>query len=174
MNGKHWILIAVSLALAVGLAAVAADEDGRILRVKRPALVVSDLDRSIAFYRDVVGLELFDRDVDFGVAEGSFGDRVFGVDDGARKRMAMFNTSDEVRGFSLKEVRDMQWTVSQRPRISTVLFETNELAAIEQRLRNGDYTVFKPSAAQSYDVRYVEMGFLDPDGHLITMFEYVR
>ncbi len=156
MYEKHGILIAVSLALLLSLAAVANDEDERILRVKRPALVVSDLDRSIAFYRDVVGLERFNRDVDFGVADGSFGDRVFGVDDGARKRMAMFNTSDEVRGFSLKEVRDMEWTVSQRPRVSTVLLETNELAVIEQRLRDGGYTVFKPDAAQSFDSSYNE------------------
>lgn len=32
---------------------------GRLLRVKRPLLIVRDLERSVRFYADVVGLELY-------------------------------------------------------------------------------------------------------------------
>ncbi len=85
--------------------------------------------------------------------------------------MAYFNTSDEVRGFAIEEVLDFEWSVQQEPRAHAVLFETGDIAGLEQRLRDGGYTVWAPSRGDNYGLRFAELGFLDPDGHLIAAYQ---
>ena len=145
---------------------------GKTLRVKRATLLVHDLERSIAFYRDVLGLELYDHEDEYNTNPDSYGYPLFNIPVGSRKRMALFNTSDEVRGFAIEEVLDFEWEVQQTPRVATVLFETDDIKGLEQRLRNGGYTVYQPARGEAYDLHFVELGFLDPDGHLIAAYQY--
>ena len=142
------------------------------MRIKRATLLVHDLDRSIGFYRDVLGLELYDFEEDYNTDPESYGYPLFNIPMGARKRMALFNTSDEVRGFAIEEVVDIEWEVQQTPRTVAVLFETDDIAGLEQRLRDGGYTVYEPAKGSAYDLNFVEIGFLDPDGHLIAAYQY--
>ncbi len=145
---------------------------GKNMRIKRSSLLVHDLFRSIAFYRDIVGLELYDLEEEYNTDPDSYGYPLFNIPMGSRKRMAMFNTSDEVRGFAIEEVLDFEWEVQQVPRVSTVLFETDDIAGLEQRLRAGGFKVFKPAKGSAYDKHFVELGFLDPDGHLLSAYQY--
>jgi len=143
----------------------------RVLRVKRPTILVHDLGRSIAFYTEVVGLELFDVEADYNTDPESYGYPLFNIPQGARKRMAYFNTSDEVRGFAVEELLDVDWSVPQSPRVAVVLFETDNIAGLERRLRDGGYTVWAPARGENYDTRFAEIGFLDPDGHLVAAYQ---
>lgn len=145
---------------------------GKVMRVKRPALLVHDLERTIAFYTDVVGLELYDVEYEYDTDPDSYGYPLFNIPRDARKRMALFNTSDEVRGFAVEEVLDFEWEVQQSPRTAVVLFETDDIAGLEGRLRAGGHTVFEPAPGTAYDTRFVELGFLDPDGHLLAAYQY--
>ena len=145
---------------------------GRTLRVRRATLLVRDLERSIAFYRDVMGLELYDVAERYNADPASYGYTVFNIPKTARKRMALFNTSDEVRGFAIEEVTGWEWSVQQSPRAATVLFETDDIAGLAARLKAAGHTVFEPQRGTAYDTRFVELGFLDPDGHLITAYQY--
>lgn len=151
---------------------------GRILRVKRPLLIVSDLARSIHFYVDLVGLELYSVEPTYDRRPDSLGYELFNIEPGSRKRMAMLNTSDEVRGMTLQEVRDMDWTVQQRPRTSTLLFETDDLLAILERVRAAGYRVIGPVAGEVPAtvgvpaLRFIEGGVVDPDGHVVSFFQY--
>jgi catechol 2,3-dioxygenase-like lactoylglutathione lyase family enzyme len=144
---------------------------GKVLRIKRSTLLVKDLQRSIDFYTGVLGLELFDVEADYVTDPESYGYPLFNIPRGARKRMAYFNTSDEVRGFAIEEVLDFDWSVQQEPRAHAVLFETDDIAGLEQRLRDGGYTVWAPSRGDNYGLRFAELGFLDPDGHLIAAYQ---
>jgi catechol 2,3-dioxygenase-like lactoylglutathione lyase family enzyme len=145
---------------------------GKNMRIKRSTLLVHDLFRSIAFYRDIIGLELYDLEEEYNTDPDSYGYPLFNIPMGARKRMALFNTSDEVRGFAIEEVLDFDWEVQQVPRVSTVLFETDDIAGLEQRLRDGGFKVFEPAKGSAYDKHFVELGFLDPDGHLLSAYQY--
>ena len=145
---------------------------GKVMRIKRATVLVHDLDRSIDFYTDVLGLELYDVELEYNTDPDSYGYPLFNIPQGARKRMALFNTSDEVRGFAIEEVLDFEWEVGQSPRTAVALFETDDIKGLEQRLREGGYTVFKPAQDEAYDLQFVEMGFLDPDGHLIAAYQY--
>lgn len=144
---------------------------GKTLRIKRSTLLVRDLQRSIDFYTKVLGLELFDVEAEYNTDPESYGYPLFNIPQGARKRMAYFNTSDEVRGFAIEEVLDFEWSVQQKPRAHAVLFETDDIAGLERRLREGGYTVWAPTRGDNYGLRFAELGFLDPDGHLIAAYQ---
>lgn len=145
--------------------------EGKTLRIKRSTLLVKDLQRSIDFYTQVLGLELFDIEADYVTDPDSYGYPLFNIPVGARKRMAYFNTSDEVRGFAIEEVLDFEWSVQQKPRAHAVLFETDDIDGLEHRLREGGYTVWAPSRGDNYGLTFAELGFLDPDGHLIAAYQ---
>ena len=145
---------------------------GKTLRIKRATVLVHDLERSIDFYTQVLGLELYDVEWDYDTDPDSYGYPLFNIPQGARKRMALFNTSDEVRGFAVQEVVDFEWEVGQNPRTAVALFETSDIHGLEQRLKDGGYTVFKPARGEAYGTQFVELGFLDPDGHLVAAYQY--
>ncbi len=127
---------ALALVILMALPVLAAEErrgshsnepmSGKTLRIKRATLLVKDLERSIDFYTEVLGLELYDVE-DYNTDPESYGYPLFNIPPGARKRMAYFNTSDEVRGFAIEEVLDFEWSVQQKPRAHAVLFETDDI-----------------------------------------------
>jgi len=151
---------------------------GRLLRVKRPLLIVRDLERSVRFYADVIGLELYSVEPYYNRDPRSLGYEMFGIPDGARKRMAMFNTSDEVRGLTLQEVKDMDVVFTQRPRSFTVLFETDDLLGIRRRAKDAGFRVVEPSldeipaTATTPRLRFMELAVIDPDDHAVAFFQY--
>jgi catechol 2,3-dioxygenase-like lactoylglutathione lyase family enzyme len=151
---------------------------GRMLRVKRPLLIVHDLARSIAFYVDVVGLELYSVEPTYDRRPDSLGYEMFNVKPGARKRMAMLNTSDEVRGMTLEEVRDMDFEIPKYPRVSTILFQTDELLPLRDRAVAAGFQVIEPALAdipatdKAPALRFMEFGIVDPDGHVVSFFQY--
>ncbi|HPF27975.1 MAG TPA: VOC family protein, partial [Steroidobacteraceae bacterium] len=138
----------------------------------------ADLERSIEFYVDLVGLELYSVEPTYDRRPESLGYELFNIDAGSRKRMAMLNTSAEIRGMTLQEVRDMQWSVQQKPRTSTILFETDDLVATIDRVRAAGYQVIEPVAGEVPAalgvpaLRFLEGGVIDPDGHVISFFQY--
>jgi len=151
---------------------------GRMLRVKRPLLIVKDLARSIGFYVDVIGLELYSVEPTYDRRPDSLGYEMFNIDAGSRKRMALLNTSDEIRGMTLQEVRDMEFSVQQHPRTSTILFETDELLSLRDRAAAAGYHVIEPVLAdipatdKAPALRFMEFGIVDPDGHVVSFFQY--
>jgi catechol 2,3-dioxygenase-like lactoylglutathione lyase family enzyme len=151
---------------------------GRVLRVKRPLLIVRDLERSIQFYVDVIGLELYSVEPTYDRRPDSLGYEMFNITPGSRKRMALLNTSDEIRGMTLQEVRDMDFSVQQNPRTSTVLFETDDLLGIRNRAAAAGFAIIEPAladipaTAEAPALRFVEFGVVDPDGHVVSFFQY--
>lgn len=151
---------------------------GRILRVKRPLLMVRNLERSLHFYVDLIGLELYSVEPTYDRRPESLGYPLFNIDPGSRKRMASLNTSDEVRGLTLEELLDMDWSVQQHPRTSTILFEADDVVGIVERVRAAGYPVINPVAGEIPAqlgvpaLRFIEGGVVDPDGHVISFFQY--
>lgn len=151
---------------------------GKLLRVKRPLVIVSDLERSLKFYVDVLGLELYSVEPYFDRNPESLGYEMFGLPPGVRKRMAMLNTSDEVRGLTLQEVRDMPVEFKSRPRAFTVLFETDDLLGIRARAKAAGHRIIEPalgdipSTATTPALRFMEFAVIDPDDHVTSFFQY--
>ena len=151
---------------------------GRTLRIKRPLLIVRDLGRSLDFYVDVVGLEVYEVSDSYNTDPDSLGYPMFNIPVGKPKRSATLNTSDEIRGLALQEVLEVDVTIEQTPRTHTVLFETDDLPGLVQRARNGGFQIIEPVLAEipatdkAPRLRFAECGVIDPDGHVVAFFQY--
>jgi len=151
---------------------------GRLLRVKRPLYIVKDLQRSLDFYVDVVGLEVYEVESTFNRDPDSLGYQMFNIPKGQPKRMATLNTSNEVRGMTLQEIPETEFSVGQSPRTHTVLFETDDVLGIRSRAERAGLQIIEPVLAdipatdRSPRLRFVEFGIVDPDGHVVAFFQY--
>lgn len=150
---------------------------GVTLRIKRALLFVTDLKRSIDFYENVIGLEVYAVDQVYSLDQTTIGNKLFNTADGTRRRIAQLNTSDETRGIALREV-DEPFEVPQTPRVTTILFEASDILGIHERAKAYGSEVIGPSLAivperdNAPRLRYMEMGIMDPDGHVVTFFKY--
>jgi predicted enzyme related to lactoylglutathione lyase len=158
---------------------------GTTLRIKRALVFVTDLKRSIDFYENVIGLEVYAVDQVYSLDQTTMGNKLFNTVDGTRRRIAQLNTSNETRGIALREV-DTPFEVPQNPRVTTVLFEASDILGIAERATAYGSEVIGPILAQKEAVkeavddgevktprlRYMELGVVDPDGHVIAFFKY--
>lgn len=149
---------------------------GQVLRIKRPLLLVTDLQRSVAFYRDVIGLEVFNVEPVYSSDPDGLGNKLLNLPPGTRWRVATLNTSDEARGITLREVPDVDFRVSQDPRKQIILFEASEALKVYRRAMQAGAEVFPPKFGDmtaSNGMRLLEFGLLDPDGYVLAFFKYV-
>lgn len=150
---------------------------GETLRVKRTLLMVKDLKRSLDFYENVIGLEVYAVDQVYSLDQTTIGNKLFNTPPGTRRRIAQLNTSHETRGIALREI-DAPFDVPQRPRLGAILFEASEIEAIYDRAVAAGATVIPPSLAivpereNAPELRYMELGVIDPDGHTLAFFRY--
>lgn len=149
---------------------------GQTLRIKRPLLLVTDLQRSVAFYRDVIGLEVYNVETVYNNDPDGMGNKLLNLPPGTRWRVATLNTSDEARGITLREVPDVDFAVSQEPRKQIILFEASEALGVYRRALAAGVEVFPPAfggTTASNGMRLLEFGLLDPDGYVLAFFKYV-
>ena len=152
--------------------------EDKLLRIKRPLVIVADLERALEFYVDVIGLELYHIEPYYNRDPASLGYEMFDVPPGSRKRMATLNTSDEIRGLTIQEVRDVEVRFTGKPRAFTILFETDDLIGIRNRAAEAGYRVVEPviaeipETAQAPRLRFMEFGIIDPDNHVVAFFQY--
>ena len=150
---------------------------GTTLRLKRALLMVRDLEVSLRFYEHVIGLEVYAVDPVYSVDQDTIGNFIFNTPPGTRRRVAQLNTSHETRGLALREI-DAEFEVPQRPRLSTILFEASDIMGIHDRAQAAGAQIVGPNLAivpareDAPELRYMEMGVVDPDGHIISFFKY--
>lgn len=152
---------------------------GQTLRIKRPLVMVTDLQRSVKFYEGVIGLELYAVEPTYNSDPNAPGNQLFNLPARTRWRVATLNTSDQTRGITLREIPDVDFQVPQNPRLSVVLFEASEILAIYDRAIKAGATVMRPmmgsipAAGGAPELRFLEFALLDPDGHAVAFFKYV-
>lgn len=117
-------------------------------------LTVSDLDRSVGFYRDVLGLQIFKQVPDDGVAGSKV---IFTLPDGTF--------------FAVVHHPDGDFSPFDEKRIGAdhVSFNVSaaELGAWEERLREAGLTVAPPAPSASGEMLLV---FRDPDGIQLQIY----
>lgn len=163
----------VLFALAVplyGESASAADTyDGAYF--KRVTLVVADMDRSLAVYRDILG---FDLD---GISESgpdSYSYPVFKIPAEAKIRFATLSAGrEQVRTLALTEVTGVELPAPRTPLPSAAVIRVADIEAV--------FTEIEALGLETVDGRFIdgrefdfhERAFIDPDGHLIVLYQVV-
>ena len=137
--------------------------------VKRPNLVVSDINRALTVYRDILGLEA--SDISTSSAE-SYSYPVFKIPKGAQIRGATLHEPGEQRVLALTELATIDLPrPSNAPHMSAVVIGVTDLAGKFEQIEALDLETTEPKIAAGVDFDFVEQAFIDHDGHLIVLYE---
>ena len=145
--------------------------------VKRTTLIVRDADRSLAFYRDVLGLTVwYDDEIVLGGVTLPVGAR------GDRTRLVIMRADDPVIGM----IGLLQFTAPQLPApeserttlgIGDIVFvmQTDDVEAVHARLEQWGARVqapphaFEVRGADGSLLRMTTLSFWDPDGYFFEI-----
>ncbi|MEM7569111.1 MAG: VOC family protein [Pseudomonadota bacterium] len=140
-----------------------------IPNIKRPNLVVADIERSLTVYRDILGLEA--SPIRTG-AKDSFSYPVFNVPAEADLRFISFHEPGEERVFNLTEVTGIDLpAVPSAPYLSTFLIGITDFYVNFALLDALWFNTTRSQIADGADFKFIEQAFIDPDGHLIVCYE---
>lgn len=145
----------------------------------RAALMVSDLDVSRAFYKDV--LEFDDVFLEGEITEGNVWE-VLAVPQSTETRVCILKRSGypEVGMVGLFELTNPQPESVQRTSVGMnrgemcMVFYCDDLDVVTEKLEAGNHTIVSPAAPLRVGgyVKQREMIFRDPDGALINLIEW--
>ena len=138
------------------------------VRFKRAALIVAELDRSLALYRDALGFTLQSIR---NSAPDSYSYDIFSIPRDATVRMAALDgPAGQERTLALIEVRPPPPGLA-RPAAATVI-EIADLDAALARIANlPGVSVLPERALFTHDGREGrEVGVIDPDGHATVLY----
>jgi len=137
--------------------------------IRRPTLVVSNMDRALTIYRDILGFQLGSLSVD---PPDSYIYTVCNIPQGTEVKHATLDTDKEKRTLSLVEVQAMKPINKDDLRTSMILVNANgRLDEIIKRLSSENYKLL-PMHTLGKTGR--EIGFIDSDGHLIVLYEFPK
>ena len=110
----------------------AADETYDGANFKRVTLVVSDLERSLGIYRDILGFQL---DGIMDSSEASYSYPVFKIDPSAKIRFATLSAGPaQVRTMALTEVTGMELPKPGRPHMTASVIRVDDLEGTFKKL----------------------------------------
>jgi catechol 2,3-dioxygenase-like lactoylglutathione lyase family enzyme len=145
----------------------------------RAALMVSDLDRSRAFYRDL--LDLDDVFVEGEVSEGNMWE-VLAVPRSTVTRACVLKRpgQPEFGMVGLFELTDPRPPAIVRPAAgmnigeTCIVFYCDDLDAVTEKLESGGHTIVSPAMPLRLRgrIKQREMIFRDPDGVLVNLIEW--
>jgi len=148
----------------------AADEAAvREVALKRVNLLVRDLDRSLAVYRDILGF----RNAQVSQSRPqSYSYPVFRLPAQAKLRFCTLDSATEVRALALTEVTGMELPAPGPIVTSTPVIRVEDFEEVHARLKAAGLDVVEPrrsKTVEGHDFR--ELAFTDPDGHLVVLYE---
>lgn len=137
------------------------------LRLQRANYLVSDLDRALTFYRDVLGFEVVfikDSEVD------SYSYDVFEIDRGAAMRFCVLRTDEQPNVMALTEVPGLTPS-TETPRRAGIVLEAREIDQAVADAKALGLTVYREDHLVTKDGREgVEYGIVDFDGNLVVLY----
>jgi len=138
------------------------------VRFKRAALIVADLDRALALYRDALGFALQSVKIS---EPTSYSYEIFGIDPGARLRMAALDgPPGQERTIALLEVTPAP-AAPATPASATVIWVTDMDATLAAVVAVPGVRWFAERALHTHDGKVGrEVGLVDADGHAVVIY----
>ncbi|MEX0271310.1 VOC family protein [Leptolyngbyaceae cyanobacterium UHCC 1019] len=139
------------------------------LHLKRPCLIVADLQRALQIYQDILGFRL---DYVGEASADSYLYTVFKLPAQAQLTFAALSTEHEPRAIALTEAKNVDLPPLLPPhRIGTVI-QVSDLAPIIQQIQALNLEIIPPcSFTAPPNLVFTEQGFHDFDGHLIILYQ---
>lgn len=137
--------------------------------LKRVNLLVRDMERSLAIYRDILGFRIF-QCTDSGPQ--SFSYPVFQLPPQAKLRFCTLDSATEVRALALTQVTGIELPAQTSPRLSAPVIRVGQLEEIRAKLEAAGLEVVGPRRSKTAEGHeFSEMAFTDPDGHLVVLYQ---
>ena len=144
--------------------------NARGVRFQRANFVVSDLDRSLILYRDILGMQVdFIKDSD----AASYSYPVFEIAREARLRFAVLSTPTQPRVMALTEVKSDARLAAQPslPRRAAIVLEIKDIDGVLQDCSQQGLHAYPEEVLETHDGRTGrEVGVVDPDGNLVVIY----
>lgn len=136
------------------------------LRFQRANFLVSDLDRALTFYRDVLGFEVaFTKES----AADSYSYEVFGIAPGKLTRWATLSAPGQERCMAITEVKDLP--APPAPRRAAIVLDVDDVQGVCDRAVAAGFERFSDDVLETHDGRVgKEVGLLDADGNLAVIY----
>lgn len=142
--------------------------DKASIRFQRGNFVVSDLERSLTFYRDVLGFEVAYKK---GHNPESYSISVFNIPDGAELGFCTLSTRDQVRVMALTEIKGVKLPPVPPPRRSAIVLDVTAPDSIMAGARRLGLTVYPEERLETNDGRIGrEIGIVDFDDNLVVIY----
>ncbi len=142
------------------------------IRFQRGNFVVSDLDRALTFYRDVLGFEVA---YTHGHNPDSYSIPVFNIPDGAQLGFCTLSTRDQVRVMALTEIKGVPLEPVPAPRRSAIVLDVADPDAIMEGAGALGLTVYSEERLETNDGRIGrEIGIVDFDDNLVVIYKILE
>lgn len=138
------------------------------VRFQRANFVVADIDRSLTFYRDVLGFT-----VEYRLPHNpkSYSIPVFAIPDGAQLGFAALSTRDQVRVMALTEVKNVPLDPVPHPRRAAIVLDMADPDAVMAGARALGLHVYEEEVLKTHDGRTGrEIGIVDFDDNLVVIY----
>lgn len=138
------------------------------VRFQRANFVVSDLEKSLTFYRDILGMHVeFTKDS----PEDSYSYEVFGIDSTVSLGFAVLGTATQPRVMALTEIRGAALPEPELPRRAAIVLHVDRIDAVVQSCNDAALHVYREDRLETNDGRIGrEFGILDFDNNLVVIY----
>ena len=142
-----------------------------LLTIKRPCLIVSNLQRSLKLYQDILGFELIYQNQ---ASPGSYLYHVFGLPSEAEVTFAAFNTQHEPRALALVEVKAFLLPARPMPYSCALVIQVSSLESRIAEIRQLGLAVVEPNRFKTeHNLSFIEQALSDFDGNRIMLYQQV-
>jgi len=139
------------------------------VRFQRANFIVTDIDRALTFYRDVLG---FDVTFTKGHNPESYSIPVFEIPDGAELGFAILSLPDQPRVMALSEIKGVDIGSHPRPRRGAIVLDTPDPDAVMDQSRALGLQVYEEGRLETHDGRIGrEIGIVDFDDNLVVIYK---
>ncbi len=142
------------------------------LHLKRPCLVIADLERSLNLYQNILGFNLeYINDE----TPNSYFYPVFRFPPEAKLTFAALRTDYEPRALGLTEVKGIELPPPSIPSRLALVIQVENLSETIAKIRELNLEIIPPhSFIGTNNLRFREQAFLDYDGHLLLLYEITK
>ena len=139
------------------------------LHIKRPCLLVADLERSLTIYRDILGFKLIYMSE---ASPDSYLYTIFKLPNTAKLKFAAFDTEYESRALALTEVKGIKLPSPTPPYLTAMVIRVGQLAPAIAKISQLGLEIVKPNSFTTPpNLCFTEQAFYDYDGHLIMLYD---
>lgn len=140
---------------------------------KRTNLLISDLDKSLAIYRDILGFSIHKMSDS---SEDSYSYPVFNIPKEAKLKFCTLDSPDQIRTIALTQITGIELPKQPSvPRLSASVIRVKDLPDVIKKIAALGLETTEPKIAVGSDGNtFMEQAFVDFDGHLIVLYEFQR